>query len=43
MSNTNVNYDKEGKDNINKKKELICNYHVALINDEKYRHQQKQY
>ena len=33
MSNTNVNYDKEGEDNINKKKELICNYHVALIND----------
>tara|TARA_B110000003_G_C16272910_1_gene387748 strand:+ start:176 stop:583 length:408 start_codon:yes stop_codon:yes gene_type:complete len=32
MSNTNVNYDKEGEDNINKKKELICNYHVALIN-----------
>ena len=34
MSNTNVNYDKEGEDNINKKKELICNYHVALINGE---------
>ena len=33
MSITNENYDKEGEDNINKKKQLICNYHVALIND----------
>jgi hypothetical protein len=32
---TDINYDKKGNDNINIKKELICNYHKALIDDNK--------